>query len=389
MKKKLGIIGFKSISGGAIVILEYASRMFLRGNFDVYVIIKDEFQESDFDWFPGANEIPKISYQNATAILFDVVIATAWKTCYDLEMFTAKSYIYFNQSVESRFYDPTKTNLINYADATYLLDLNIITEATWIKDYIYENFEKDASLVRNGINKTIFSPYGKAVAARNPNKVRILLEGPLHIGFKNVLKSIEICKKSKCDEIWLLTSSPIEQLEGIDKIFSRIPYNLTGEIYRSCDILVKLSTVEGMFGPPLEMFHCGGTAITYNVSGHDEYMVNNLNSQISDMNDDGAVLTNINNLVENKTELQRLKINALKTAESWPSWDEAVINFERAIENAIENPSTNRKALQNRTKILNYFFNKVINQQEEIDKISLYKGYRIHYNVRRFLGLNN
>lgn len=389
MKIKLGIIGFKSISGGAIVILEYASRMFHRGNFDVYVIIKDEFQESDFDWFPGANEIAKISYQNATTILFDVVIATAWKTCYDLDLFTAKSYIYFNQSVESRFYDSTDTHLINYADATYLLDLNIITEASWIKDHIAEHFGKDAMLVRNGINKTNFTPYGKVWAARNPDKVRILLEGPLEVGFKNVLKSIEICKQSKCDEIWLLTSSAVDRLEGVDKIFSRIPYNLTGEIYRSCDILVKLSTVEGMFGPPLEMFHCGGTAITYNVSGHDEYMVTNVNSKIANMNDDEAVLCYINKLADNKAELQRLKVNAIKTAETWPSWDEAVINFEKAIENAIENPSTNRKRLQNKTKILSYFFNKVINQQEEVEKISLYKGYRLHYDIRRFLGLNN
>lgn len=385
MKKKVGIIGFTSISGGNIVILEYATRMLERGNFEVFVIIKKEFQDSDFEWFPAAAKVHKISYHSAKDILFDAVIATSWDTCYDLEFFNAKSYLYFNQSVESKFYSADQTNLINYAEATYTLDLNIITEATWIKNYIFENFGKDAVLVKNGINKINFSPFGKTQTEPNPEKVRILVEGPVKLGFKNVLKSIQIANQSRCDEIWLLTSSEVYNLEDVDKIFSRVPYHLTGEIYRSCDILLKLSTVEGMFGPPLEMFHCGGTAITYNVTGHDEYMVNNVNSLIADIDDDHSVLNYINKLVDDKAELQRLKANARKTADSWPDWDEAVVSFEKAIENAIENPSTTRQALQNKIKILKYFSEK----NKEFDKISLYRGYRVHYYIRNLLGLKN
>ena len=65
---------------------------------------------------------------------------------------------------------------------------------------------------------------------------------------------------------------------GVNKCFSRIPIHKTAEIYRSCDVLVKLSYVEGMFGPPLEMFHCGGTAIVYDVTGHEEYIEDGKNA---------------------------------------------------------------------------------------------------------------
>ena len=389
-KKKLGIIGYKTIAGGVIVILEYALRMVKRGNFDVYLIIQEEFQESDFRWFPECEKIPKISYIEAQAMSFDAVIATAWLSCYDLELFNSKCYLYFNQSIESLFYDETETNLINYSNATYLLDLNIITEASWIKNYIGENFGKDAVLVRNGINKINYTPYGKTVEPRQSGKIRVLVEGPLQVKFKNVVKTIEICKKSKAHEIWLLTSSSVDKVEGVDRVFSRIPYNLTGEIYRSCDILVKLSTVEGMFGPPLEMFHCGGTAITYNVSGHDEYMVDNVNSLVADLSSDDEIILNyINDLVDNKEKLQELKTNAMATADSWPAWDDAVISFEAAIENAIKNPLTNRNALQSKTLLLNCTFKKIVEQQNEINKISKYKGYKVHVNVRRILGMNN
>ncbi len=69
----------------------------------------------------------------------------------------------------------------------------------------------------------------------------------------------------------------------------KIPVESTPVIYRSCDVLLKLSKVEGMFGPPLEMFHCGGTAITYDVTGSEEYLVSGRNSLVVPMDDEKAV----------------------------------------------------------------------------------------------------
>lgn len=384
-KKKIGIICYKTISGGIIVLLEYALRMTIRANFDVYLIIKDSFTEEDFKWFNNADKIKKISYSQAQDVDFDAVMASFWLTCYDLYLFKAKSYLYFNQSVESKFFDLDKRNKINYAEATYLLDLNIITEATWIKNYIKENYNKEAILVRNGINKEKFQLEGFCIAPREKKKLRVLLEGPLEIGFKNVKKSIDICRKSNADEIWLLTSSCVEFIEGVDKVFSRIPTDKVQEVYRSCDVIVKLSTIEGMFGPPLEMFHCGGTAITYTVSGYDEYMKGGWNSLVAPLNDDETILAHINLLAKDKKELQRLKENAITTAQQWPDFDEEVILFEEAILQSIKYPNTTRDILTNKIKMFSEWYSTVENQEEEILNISAYKGYQIHKGLRKIL----
>ena len=382
MKQKVGIICYKNISGGIIVILEYALRMTLRANLDIFLIIKDPFTEDDFDWFTDADKIKKITYNEAQDMSFDAVIASLWITCYDLNLFQAKSYIYFNQSVESRFYENSKINKINYADATYLLDLNIITEATWIKDYIKEFYGRDAILVRNGINKEKFNLVGPTVAPRVKDKLRVLVEGPVEIGFKNVLKAVDLCVKSNADEIWLLTSSHVNVVAGVDKVFSCIPNHKVQEIYRSCDVLVKLSTIEGMFGPPLEMFHCGGTAITYSVSGHDEYMKADWNSMVAPINDDATILSYINLLVKDREKLKDLTDNAITTANQWPDFDEAVILFEEAIVQSIRYPSTTSKILAKKIEILTSWYDTVEDQEQTILNMAAYKGYQIHRKLR-------
>ena len=55
-------------------------------------------------------------------------------------------------------------------------------------------------------------------------------------------------------------------------------------IYGSADVLVKASNAEGMFGPPLEMFSTGGTAVAWHVQGAEEYMSDRYNSLLVPMN---------------------------------------------------------------------------------------------------------
>ena len=75
------------------------------------------------------------------------------------------------------------------------------------------------------------------------------------------------------------------------EICRKITCHADSGIYRSCDVIVKLSYVEGMFGPPLEMFHCGGTSIVYDVTGHDEYIVHGKNGLVAKKNFVGAQYT--------------------------------------------------------------------------------------------------
>jgi hypothetical protein len=259
------------------VIFEHAIRINRRSHFEVVMLTENEIQHSDLFWHPEAQELEWSTVQKCKDEEFEAIISTWWLTCYDLYQLKAKAYIYFNQSVESKFYKENEILNKLYADSTYLLGLSVITEATWIKNYLKEHYGINASLVRNGIRKDIYKKDGKAVATREEGKLRVLVEGPLNVFFKNTEGTIKLVTESKADEVWLLTSSDIEEYPGVDRVFSRVPILKTPEIYRSCDVVVKLSYVEGMFGPPLEMFHCGGTAIVYNVTGHDEYIIHDRN----------------------------------------------------------------------------------------------------------------
>ncbi|NIK78355.1 glycosyltransferase involved in cell wall biosynthesis [Paenibacillus castaneae] len=330
------LLGSPDISGGSYVIFEHAIRAKKNGE-EVTIITEEKVNMERLHWHPEARILNWRTYDEAMTDNYDICIATWWRTVYEITRITASTYAYFVQSIESRFYDLHEKPLRQLVESTYHLPLHIITEATWIQMYLKTECNKSAYLVKNGIRKDIYSTEGERYAERKQGKLRILVEGPIDVGFKNVPKTIELCRNSKADEIWLLTSSPVDTYPGVDRVFSRVPIFETANIYRSCDVIIKLSYVEGMFGPPLEMFHCGGTSITYNVTGHDEYIVSDYNGLVAQKDDDKRIIEYINMLKEDSTKLNELKVNALKTAGDWHNWDEAAEQFVDAVHDIFNN----------------------------------------------------
>jgi hypothetical protein len=86
-------------------------------------------------------------------------------------------------------------------------------------------------------------------------------------------------------------------------------------IYSSCDVLLKMSRVEGFFGPPLEMMACGGTAVTTRVTGYDEYIVDGYNALTVEIGDHEGAQKLLKRLIEDRTLLKMLKENGRKTAQ--------------------------------------------------------------------------
>ncbi|MCV3462704.1 glycosyltransferase family 4 protein, partial [Campylobacter sp. FU_497] len=326
------LIGSPDISGGSFVIFEHALFL-MRSNHEVVMITANALScdMKELNWHNDAKKLSWKTYQQVDNISFDIVIATWWRTFYELHRVQSKKYVYFVQSIESRFYNQTEKPLRKLVDSTYILDIPIITEATWIKNFLYDNYNRHSFLVKNGIRKDLFCHEGEFCQKKNVNDLRVLVEGPINVDFKNVMKTIELCKKSQADEIWLLTSSNVEKVRGVDKVFSRISVDQTPYVYRSCDVIVKLSYVEGMFGPPLEMFHCGGTAIVYNVSGHDEYIKHGVNGLVVDTDNEDKVIEFINELKNNIVRRDELKKEAIKTAEQWKDWSDSSKEFEKAL----------------------------------------------------------
>jgi glycosyltransferase involved in cell wall biosynthesis len=337
------------ISGGVNVIFRHAMEL-ARGGITVAIVCKTPVAAAHVGWHPIAEmadhpNLLWLDHNEALSHRFDLAIATWWRTFFDLWKVQADRYAYFVQSIESRFY-PLEERVVRAAvDATYEAPLGIITEARWIRDYFHRLHGRDAGLAPNGIDKAIFTEIGDVISPRSPGRLRVLVEGALDAAFKNVPASIRLAREGGADEIWLLTPSAADTVEGIDRVFSRIAQAQVASVYRSCDVILKLSLVEGMFGPPLEMFHCGGTAIVYNVTGHDEYIVHGRNALVAERHDEAAVVRFIRQLKDFPPFLEALKANARDTAAQWPDWPAATAQFRDAMEKAAANAAFDRDSL--------------------------------------------
>lgn len=324
------LLGSPAIGGGTYVIFEHAVKAVKKGE-DVTIITANKVTKEDVAWHKGAEILKFATYEQGEQMEFDLCIATWWRSVYEAYRIPAKRYLYFVQSIESKFYRAEEKPIRQLAEATYMLPMDIITEATWIKDYLWEHYNKKAYLVRNGIRKDVYTPQGEAMAPKEEGKLRVLVEGPIDVDFKNVPKTIKLCRQSKADELWLMTASDIKEYEGVDRVISRVPMFETPKVYRSCDVIVKLSYVEGMFGPPLEMYHCGGTSITYDVTGYDEYIEHGVNGLVVKTDDDKKVVEYINKLKTDREYLNKLKQGAARTAAQWHDWDTATEEFYNTV----------------------------------------------------------
>jgi glycosyltransferase involved in cell wall biosynthesis len=295
------------------------------------------------DWHPALKVLTVATLDEVADRRFDLVIATWWRTVYELHKVRAHRYVYFVQSVEPRFYAFDQPRFAALAAATYDLPLSVITISPWIQAYLGLEHERPAMLTPNGIDKSRFSPVGPAFEPRHDRRLRVLVEGPIEVQMKQVPETIEAVRDSKADEIWLLTSSAIDDYPGVDRIFSRVPVDVTPGIYRSCDVLVKLSRVEGMFGPPLEMMHCGGTSVVWDVTGHEDYLVNGRNSLVTPTGDYHSVVAALDRLATDPDLTAQLSAGALATASRWPDWAESSSGFHRRLRTLSRHPQAERE----------------------------------------------
>ena len=334
------LLGSPDINGGTYVIYEHATRL-NRQLGQVTIITEDAIEPSRYAWHPAAAELTWQTLAEAGTQSYDLAIATWWQSVYLLAKISSVRYLYFIQSIESRFFPPGQPEdfklrdldiLKDWCENTYRVPLPVITEACWIQQYLLEKYNRTSFLVRNGIRKDVYQPGGAVIAPRQSGRLRVLVEGPLGVFFKNVEKTIELCRLAAVDELWLLTSSDVREYPGVDRCFSRVPIAETPAIYRSCDVLVKLSYVEGMFGPPLEMFHCGGTAIVYDVTGHDEYIRHGHNSIVVARDEEHKVVEWLKRLKAEPELLAELQAGGAQTAAAWPDWEVAAHQFGQALE---------------------------------------------------------
>jgi glycosyltransferase involved in cell wall biosynthesis len=315
------------------VICQHANRLAKKGHELTLISIVDV--ESMY-WFPEQH-VPVIHIKEAKSD-YDIIVATAWSTASYLMDINSKVKCYFVQSDETRFHE-ANSRWQHLTTLTYYLGVNYLTEAKWIQRWLKENFGHDSELIPNGLDEKIFHITNPLVnKGRRP---RILLEGAIGLPFKGMKEAFEAVKNIDA-EIWCVSSYGKPQSDWrCDKFFEHVPMLDMKKIYCSCDVLLKLSRVEGFFGPPMEMMACGGAVVVGRVTGYDEYIVDGENALVVDPFDvDGA--TQAINKIINDIELRTKLINAGKeTAKNW-SWDDSVNRLEKYYQKLLAKHNGNK-----------------------------------------------
>lgn len=310
------------ISGGVGVVLKHVYELRQRKNNAVVFCYDMTYNGA---WFYLINEVPVYPFSEYYNICgkngAKHLVATWWETAFEVAKTNAKYKHYFLQSLEDRFYPDEHP----FSKAFYLslfLGLDVFTEANWINDWLKDNLGIKTIVVPNGIDLDVFYPASNL--PKNRAKLRVLIEGPPSLPFKGVGDCFEAITDLDV-EIWYIMGRDGKPAPNwkIDRLFSNVPFVEMRDIYSQCDVLLKMSKVEGVFGPPLEMMACGGTCVVGDVTGHDEYCMHEKNCLIVNKNSASDARSAIVRLMNDDALLQRLKSEGINTAQKF-NWNNSI-----------------------------------------------------------------
>ncbi len=311
------------LSGGVGVVVQHARELATRHDHDVTLVLTHA-QELEPWEFESLAHLHVEGLAEARAEHFDIAISTWWETTFSLFELQADRYASFVQSLEDRFYpygDPAR----NVAALTQGLPVAVVTEARWIADTLAQlRPQATCRFVRNGIDKDVFaSP--RALDVRGDGPLRIVVEGNPGVWFKGVREAVRaVGHMREPRHLTVVTGTPRALDSDVpDAIVGPLSQREMAQLYADSDVVLKLSRVEGMYGPPLEGFHMGATVVTTPVTGHEEYVEHGWNGLVVDWDDERGAARQLDLLARDRRLLHFLRTNALATARSWPSWEQA------------------------------------------------------------------
>ncbi|MGP0101458.1 MAG: glycosyltransferase family 4 protein [Solirubrobacteraceae bacterium] len=312
------------LSGGVGVVVEHARQLSRIEGWDVTLVLVREQEGPSWHGYEHLPHLHVRTREDALSDRYDVAVATWWETTFTLFELSAERYAYFVQSLEDRFYRHDEAEQLG-AGLTLDLPVVFITEARWIADTLAD-LRPDAPcyLVRNGIDKETFGPLERApINAAQP--LRVLIEGSPSAWFKHVHDAIHAAAAMREPRHVTVVCGDRGALGDVvaDEIVGPLSHREMADLYERTDVVLKLSSVEGMFGPPLEGFHRGATCVVTPVTGHEEYVEHGWNGMLTDWDDLRGTARQLDLLARDRELLHFLRTNALETARAWPSWEQS------------------------------------------------------------------
>jgi len=339
-KRIVYLVPHVNIAGGIAVILQHVVRLRRRG-YDAYVINLSGTDDvpGDMSWFPYVEEValyPMMHEERPEYTEIDVLIAGSWDSINTLETMEAQKKVYFVQSDDRRFTE--NENVREGIHRTYSTECIYMTEARWIQKWLKKEFGHNSYYVPNGLDGEIVKEID---GLRSLKRKRVLLEGAINVPFKGMLDAYNAAKECDAD-VWIVSNDG-HPPEGWDyeKFYEKVPMRAMAEIYSSCDVLVKMSRVEGFFGPPMEAMACGCAVVVGQVTGYDEYIADRRNALVVEMGDTVAATQAIKHILANDGVRERLVAAGYRTAHRW-QWDRAIDKLEKVWSKKFYHVVTNK-----------------------------------------------
>jgi glycosyltransferase involved in cell wall biosynthesis len=312
------------LSGGVGVVVEHASQLNRHHGFECSLVLTRD-QDMPHWAYRGLRDVPVLSFAQAREQRFDIAIATWWETASVLFHLDARRHVYFLQLLEDSTYapdDPTRMA----AALTTSLPVRFVTEERWIADTVARLQPGNRALyVRNGIAKDVFRSPAAAPVARADEPLKIVIEGSRQLAHKGVDAALEATRlMAEPRHVTLVTPHLADgALPGVDEAVTGLSHAQMAQLLHERHVLLKLTRVEGMYGPPLEAFHMGATTVTTPVTGFDEYIRHGHNGVVVGWDDLHGTARALDGLARDRANLHRLRTNALATARTWPSWEQS------------------------------------------------------------------
>lgn len=238
---------------------------------------------------------------------FDVAIAVTWDASVGLFDVPARRHALLVDGFAHHRMSVWQPERIAAALA-YDLPVDFVCRGAWIAEALAE-LRPDARAVvaPDGVAKEVFIAEEDRGAPGGP--LRVLVD-ERHGREEDTALGPAALERTDAD----LT---VEKLDAADTAAQR------AERMRRADVLLMLSTVDGVLGSPLEAMHCGAIPLVLPAGGSSDLVGHLENGIVAEPDDVLGIARWLDTLARDADLRTRLRAGALDTAAAWPDWDAA------------------------------------------------------------------
>ncbi len=325
------------IAGGVIILVNYAHYLSLLGHDVTMVVISGakwrrrvaNFLRYKPSWTKGLNikikRIPKIEEQcmpNA-----DILFVSASSYAKTVEKFSDKKgeKVYLVQHDERMYHESPEL-----VTDTYRLPYKFAAVSTWLKEMLKRDFDKDAELLINPINRKVFYPREK----EDSGEIRILM---LHHTYewKGAKEGMKIVKelKEKYKNIKLIMYGARADGVECDEYHYKPFGEKLGKLHASCDIFLCPSWDEGFGLHPLEAMASGVAVATYDSGGPRDFAIDGETALVAERKNEKQLKEKLEILIKDKELREKIAKQGREYFNRMPTWEEQAKKLEKIFLN--------------------------------------------------------